>query len=260
VSITIPQKKKLSYGWVVVATSFITCTVVFGIQYSFGIFFTSFQEAFGWSRATTSMVMTIHLSVFALCMVPVGWAIDRFNVRMLFSIAAILVGLAMVLCSHISQLWQIYVFYGLLMGVGVSMFGPVIMTIVTHWFTKRRGLALGIASAGVGFGTLVGAPLSHFLIATYGWRDSFTILGVFGGIILLICAQFMRRAPLPVGNDTTTTLPESTLHKKEHYASKGMPLIQALKTRDILLILTAQIFIGFTVRSVMVHIAPHAIE
>jgi OFA family oxalate/formate antiporter-like MFS transporter len=261
VSINLPGSNKLYYGWIIVLVGFVSSTIVFGIQYSFGIFFTAFQDEFGWSRATTSLVMTIHLATFALVMIPVGWAVDHLNVRALFSIAAAVIGIVMVLCSRITQLWQLYLLYGMAMGMAVSVFGPVIMTIVTRWFTRRRGLALGIASSGVGFGTLVMAPLSHYLITAYGWRNSFTILGIASGIILLICAQFMRRSPAPGmedGDIARTGNGNRNVHSSDF--ARGLTLRQVLKTREILLILVAQVFIGFTVRATMVHISPHAID
>ena len=259
-AVIVPRVGKLYYGWILVLAGFVAATIVFGIQYSFGIFFTTFQEAFGWSRATTSMVMTIHLIFFSLMMIPISWAVDHLNIRVLFSICSASIGVVLVLCSRITELWQLYLLYGVTLGISVSCFGPVIMTIVTRWFSQRRGLALGIVSSGVGFGTLIMAPLSRILIDAYGWRDSFTILGVAGGAVLLICSQFMRNAPPPGVDDrgVIATASAHQVHTTDY--SKGLSLRQVLKTRDIMLIMVAQIFIGFTVRSTMVHIAPHAID
>lgn len=256
------KDRKIYYGWIVVATGFAIWTVAFGIQYSFGIFFKPLQETFGWSRAVTSWAMTIHLVVFALSMVPAGWAIDRFNTRVVFSIAALLIGSSLILCSRISQPWQLYLLYGLPLGIGVSICGPAIMASITRWFIEKRGLALGITSAGVGFGTLAAAPLSNLLIVSYGWRNTFIILGIAACIILLVCACYIKVSPQPVTNRGGSAVAKSKNNNQALKPSslRGMTLGQAIRTREIFLILLAQGFIGFTLRVVMVHIAPHATD
>jgi MFS transporter, OFA family, oxalate/formate antiporter len=251
--------RNIYYGWVIVLAVFFINVVVFGIQYSFGVFFTEFQLTFQWSRATTSMAMTIHLVMYALFMIPAIRATDHLNVRVIFSGAAILFGIAMVLCSRISYLWQLYLFYGLMLGSAISFFGPTLTTIVTRWFTERRGLALGIALAGMGTGTLVASPLSRYFVAEYGWRDTFTILGIACFVILIICAQLIKRSP-PFSIDSTRHSDGKPSKYTKLNMFQTMTLAQVLKTKPIYLILIASTFFMFTVRSVMVHLAPHIID
>jgi len=142
------------YNWLIVAALFTIWTVVLGVQYSFGIFFKSLQDALGCSRGAVSLAMTLHLLLFSLIMVPTGWVIDRFSFRIVYSSAAFLFGIPLVLCSQISEPWQLYVLYGL-MGVSAGIYGPSVFTVITRWFTEKRGLALGLTSAGAGFGALV---------------------------------------------------------------------------------------------------------
>ncbi len=258
--LTIPQ---IHYRWVVVVTGFVIWTTVFGIQYSFGIFFNPLQETFGWSRATISWAMTIHVITFALSMVPAGWAIDRFNPRIVFSIAALLIGFSLVSCSRISEPWQLYLFYGLPLGIGVGVCGPAIMAIVTRWFVAKRGLALGITSSGIGFGTLAGAAVSSSLITSYGWRDSFAILGIAGSIILLVCAHFIKNPPQPAdGQGGLATIKSGNNNNQalKQSFSAGMTLSQAVQTKEMLFIMLTQSAVFFTIRTVMVHIVPYAVD
>jgi len=249
-------------GWVVVAACFVIWAVAFGIQFSFGIFFKPLQDSFGWSRGATSWAMTIHLIVFALCMIPAGWAIDRFNLQILFSVAALLVGFSLVLCSRISEPWQLYLLYGLPLGVGTSICGPAIPTIITRWFTEKRGLALGITSAGVGFGILAAAPLSNILITAYGWRNTFIIFGFAGCIILLVCAGYIKNPPQSVTNQTISAVGKFTNHNRTRrlLPFQTMTFRQAIKTREILLIILASISANISNRMIAVHIAPHAMD
>ncbi|MBI4267021.1 MAG: MFS transporter [Chloroflexi bacterium] len=245
---------KIYYGWVVVAIAFILFSVGFGIQNSFGIFFKPLQETFGWSRATTSWAMTIHLIIFASCLAPVGLVIDRVNTRGLYTTSALLVGLSLVLSSRISEPWQLYLFYGFL-GMGVSISGPVLYTVVTRWFTAKRGLALGIASGGVGFGTLVGAPVANWLIGDYGWRNAFIILGVVGCAIILVCANFLK-----ITKTANQTGLERGQPARQPLPPSGMTLKQAIGTREFLFIVVTFVMATFALRIVAVHIAPHAID
>ena len=244
--------RKIKYAWVIVLITFVIYTVVFGIQYSFGIFFTEFQETFGWTRANTSFVMTVHLITFSMLMIPVSWAINHINTRILFSGAAVIFGTALILCSQVSSLVQLCVVYGIMLGCAISIFGPLLLTIVTRWFVVKRGIALGIASSGVGFGTLIVAPVSNHLISICGWRETFIILGIIAFVILLICAQFIK-----IPGKIATVVPDD---KKNNIIPKGLTFKQSLKTRNLLLVLTATVTINFAVKSVMVHITPHFID
>ncbi|MDO8567168.1 MAG: MFS transporter [Dehalococcoidales bacterium] len=251
---------KAYYGWVVLASGFAIFAVGSAIQFSFGIFFKPLQDTFGWTRAMTSLAMTTHLMVFALSMVPVAWAIDRLGARTMFSIAAFLVGASLLLCSRITEAWQLYVLYGLPLAVAMSICGPVMFTIVTRWFTGKRGLALGIVGAGTGCGTLLGAAFSDSLIASYGWRNAYVIVGIVTSAILLVCAYFMRASP-PAGNTGQTVNGASKKGQAQNQRPvSGMSFWQAVKTKQIVLIMIAQGFGSLTLRMVSVHIVPHATD
>jgi OFA family oxalate/formate antiporter-like MFS transporter len=249
------------YHWVIVAALFTIWTVVFGIQFSFGIFFRSLQDALGCSRGTIAWAMTIHLLVFALTMVPAGWAIDRFNNRIVYSLAAFGVGLPLALCSQVSETWQLYLLYGLL-GVSIAICGPTIFTVLTRWFTQKRGLAFGIASAGAGFGMLTAAPLAHTLIASCGWRNTFLILGGASFIILLVCAQCIKNQPKPAFHKTQSAAGEPVDHDplRQSTPLRGMTFGQAIRTREIMLIIAGFSTAQITSRAIAVHIVPYATD
>ncbi|MCE5266250.1 MAG: MFS transporter [Deltaproteobacteria bacterium] len=249
------------YHWIIVAALFTIWTVVFGIQFSFGIFFRSLQDALGCSRGAIAGAMTTHLVVFALAMVPAGWAIDRFNARIVYSLAALGVGLPLALCSLASETWQLYLLYGLL-AVGIAVCGPTIFSVLTRWFTQERGLAFGIASAGAGFGMLVAAPLTHTLIASYGWRNTFLISGLASVIILLFCAQCIRNPPEPASREARSAAgePAGRGPARQSDSLQSMTFGQAIRTREIMLIIAGFSTAQMTTRAIVVHIAPHATD
>jgi MFS transporter, OFA family, oxalate/formate antiporter len=249
------------YRWFVVAALFIVWAVVFGIQYSFGIFFKNLQEALGCSRGTVSLAMTVHLLVFALTMVPAGWVISRFDIRTVYSLATLGLGLPLALCSRISEPWQLYALYGL-MGVSISIYGPSVFIVITNWFTAKRGLALGLASAGSGFGTLIAAPLSNALIDSYGWRNAFVILGLGSFLILLAISQFIRNPPgwPSAQNGSANGSPAGGSRVGRPESPGRMTFRQAITTRNILLIIAGSAAAQIASRVIVVHIAPHAMD
>lgn len=258
----VDSKSTLSNNkWFTVAALFTIWAVVFGLQYSFGIFFRSLQDSLGCSRGAISWAMTIHLFVFALTMVPTGLAIERFSIRVVYTLATFGFSLPLALCGRVSEPYQLYLLYAL-MGVSTGIFGPSVFTVITRLFVEKRGLALGVASAGAGFGALIMAPLTEVSIASFGWRNTFTILGLSSLMILLTCAQQIRRTPGPVSKGVVAA-PDSAIDSDQaqrQSPAPGMTFRQAIRTRQILFIILASASAQLTSRVIVVHIAPHATD
>ncbi len=152
--------------------------IFFGSYYSFGVFFKPLQDEFGWNRAMTSgafSICTLTMMVFGTFS---GWICDRFGPRVIIVGGSILVGLGLFLSSKIGTLWQLYLFYGVIFAFGLSTATSPLSSTISRWFIKRRGLALGVAAAGVGMGTLVISPLANHLIATFSWQTSYLIMAM----------------------------------------------------------------------------------
>jgi MFS transporter, OFA family, oxalate/formate antiporter len=252
---------KVHYGWIIVIAFFTIWTVVYGIQYSFGIFFRNLQDELGCSRGTVSWAMTIQLIVFALILVPAGWAIDRFSIRILYSTAAFVFGLPLALCRWVSEPWQLYLLYGL-MGVSAGIYVPSIFTVITRWFTKKRGLAMGLASSGAGFGALVVPPLTNELITSCGWRNTFVIFGLASFIILFVCTQFIKNQPETAPDKTQSAVAKSADRDQTRRSNplQEMTFGQAVRTRETMFIIVAAATAQLASRMIVVHIAPHATD
>ena len=179
------------YGWFVVAAAFAVTFVGFGCPYSFSAFIEPLQRDFGASRGSVSLVFALagflYFSVGSIS----GPLADRFGSRRLAFIGMIMIGTGLVAASVAQSLLQVYSAYGLGIGLGVGCSYVPAVGAVPRWFARRRGLAFGIASSGIGFGTLIVPPLASLLITDVGWRETYLILGVLAviagaGMALLI--------------------------------------------------------------------------
>jgi MFS family permease len=260
----------LFYGWVVVATAFCVALVAYGVQYSFGIFLNPLREDFGWSVALVSGAASLFMFSRGALAILTGWATDRYGPRIIVAIGGFFLGLGLILTSQISAAWQLYIFYGLMAGFGLSVaFAPLVAT-TSRWFVSKRGLAIGIVLAGIGMGTVVMSPLARYLIATYGWSRSYIIIGLLAWIIVIPGALLLRRSPeekglLPLGkaeaiagDDRNSSIAE----KGDSLTPKraGFSLKDAVHTKAFWLLLAMIIFWSICVQMIMIHIYPHATD
>jgi MFS family permease len=138
--------------------------------------------------------------VFSLAGFPYFWVggvsdplADRFGSRRLAVLGMILIAPGLALASGAPNMMAVYAAYGLEVGLGVGCSYVPAMGAVQRWFSKRRGTASGIASSGIGVGTLIIRPLAELLIGTVGWRDAYLVLAalavsVGAGMVLLVSA------------------------------------------------------------------------
>ena len=133
-----------------------------------------------------------------LCIVG-GGLNDRLGPRVVITLCGFLIGLGYLLMSQVSTVWQLYVFYGVIIGIGMSGFWVPLLSTIVRWFDKRRSMMSGIVLTATGVGILIGAPVANRIISTYDWRISYIIMGSLVLIVILLAAQFLKRAPAQVG-------------------------------------------------------------
>jgi MFS family permease len=167
------------YGWRIVAVAFLTHCLSVGCGfYSFSVFFTPLLAEFGWSRAQLSWGFS-SISIFGALYSPiVGKVVDRYGPRPSQLVGVVVLGGTLMLLAGVHSLLQYYLLLALLLSLGSAALGPIPSnTAVAGWFLRRRGRALGLATAGISMGGVVFVPLSHWLIEHVGWRRAFVALG-----------------------------------------------------------------------------------
>ncbi len=189
------SKPRFFYGYIVVLVAVIVLLFTQGTFLSFGIFFKPLSEDFGWTRAMTAGAYSLGSVVLGFLFIITGRLNDRFGPRVLVTFCGVILGIGYLLMSQIETIWQFYLVYGLMIAVGVSGGLVPMISTVSRWFVKRRGLATGIVSGGIGLGLVIVPILVNRFISSYGWRDSYAIIGVATLVILVLVAQFLKRDP-----------------------------------------------------------------
>ncbi len=195
--------KEAPYAWVVVWATFVSLAVIFGVAYSFAAFFDSFAAEFSAKRADVALVFGLTgLIYFAFGGVG-GMLSDRFGARIICSLGMLCIAGGLLLTSFAQSLNAVYLFYSVGIGAGIALAYTPSIGNVQPWFTARRGLASGIASSGIGLGTLLVPLLAAMLIALMEWRMALRVMSGAVIVVGLGSTLLLKRAQLVPRNAST---------------------------------------------------------
>ncbi len=186
------------WGWYVVLGAFLILAINYGARYSFGVFVKPMAAQYNWSRSVISAGMSIMVLAYGIGGIFAGRLADRIAPRWIITAGAILMAAGLFLTVLIREPWQFYVTYGVFGGFGAACLGVVVCnSSVGKWFVRKRGLAIGIASVGVGAGTMATVPLAGYVVKIYGWQMGFACIGVFVLIIGVGLSQWLMGRTKP---------------------------------------------------------------
>lgn len=186
-------------AWLTVVAAFFSSFVSLGIAYSFGAFFGSMADEFGSTRGATAVIFGITTFAFFWLSLLTGRAADIWGPRPVLLVGALALFVGLMATSRVDSLGIGYLTYGAGVGIAAACGYIPMVAVVGGWFEESRATAVGLAVAGIGAGTMVLSPLSASLIERYGWRDTFQILAVGGGVVLVLCAFATDRPPGQTG-------------------------------------------------------------
>lgn len=245
--------------WLIVAALF---TVTYGISTPFaayGVFLPVLAEAFGWSRGALATALSINLLLGGVAGLAIGVLADRHGPRVMLVATVALAGVAFASVSTIGALWQLYLFVGVLGGIGMSAFYLLSAATVTWWFEERRGLALALVLVGFNLGYITVGPLAAWLIETVGWRWAYAILGGGCGFVTLLAALSVR---LPLASEARALRAPVAASSPGHApraggeSRRGVTLTEALADPRQWCLNLSWLLLGGISTMITVHIVP----
>lgn len=252
------EKKEVYYGWIVVAGVFFMVAVSCGSFYSFGVFFVPIMEEFGWTRGVISGVLFVSGITYAVAVPLIGSIADRFGYKWISIVTAGLMGLGFLLGSRVQTVWQMYLFIGFLPGIGACAAIPLPLSLITNWFVRRQGLALGIASAGIGTGAAT-LPLMVTSIETqFGWRTAMFVVGALILLIYIPIALIVIRLPKSDYVAAHEGNPQIDTNHISDSDNRDISLFQALKTSQFWSLFGIFGFCILCLGLIITHLVPYA--
>jgi MFS family permease len=244
--------RPLPRRWLIVLALFV---VTYGISTplaAYGVFLPVLAETFGWSRGALSTALSINLLLGGVAGFAIGALADRHGPRVMLVVTVALAGAAFALVGTVVALWQLYLFVGVLGGIGMSSFYLLAAATVSHWFEERRALAIALVLVGFNLGYISAGPLAAWLIAHLGWRAAYGLLGGGCGLVTVLAALTVR---LPRAGETPARRPAGGV--------AGMPapsatLREALTDPRQWFLNVSWFLLGGLALTISVHIVPFA--
>jgi MFS family permease len=257
VSIAEQTTPRIFYGFIIAIASFFVLFAAYGVRFSYGVFFKPMAGELGMNAATTSAAYSISFFMEGVFSLVSGGLADRFGPRIVLSLSSVLVAAGYCLMPMVHSPWQLFLIYGIVLGIGMgAMFTPLV-SMTARWFNARRNLMTGLVSSGAGAGMLVIPSFTAHLIERCGWRTSFLIIGIAVPVIIFIGAQFMRRDPESMG-----AVPYGASEKPvtERSTTKEHALHEALRAPQFWVVFIMSFWFSVFAMSYNVHIVPDAID
>jgi MFS family permease len=246
------------YGWVVVAACALMIAITFGVMFSYSVFFKPLADYFHWDRATVSLIYSASSIILGDFALVIGWLADRYGYAKLSLFCGFMVCLGLILSSQIQTIWQFFLTYAVIESIGLSGSFGIGMAMVSKWFTKKRGIAIGILSSGSGLGTLLIVPGTERLINAFDWSRAFVIIGIAAGVLMITMSFLLRLPPKPIS--PIENKPKKILDGEKAATSTQITLGQALKDSQMILIMAAAFLFCFSMQMVMIHLVNYATD
>jgi len=246
------------YGHIVVLACFLIQGIGVGTFVAFGVLFKPLLREFGWSRATISGASSLAFFLMGFLGILVGKLNDKFGPRMIMAVTGIFFGAGHFLLSQLNAVWQLYLFYGLVVGIGLSAIDVIPLTTTARWFVRRRGVMTGLVKVGTGAGQLAVPLLMGILIIHYGWRWASISIGIMVLVFVVGSGQLLRRDPGQMG-----LLPDGMKRPalgQEDRAERGLSLREALYNGQFWMVCIINFLAVYCLLTVIVHIVPHATD
>lgn len=195
---TIGRLKDIYWGWFVVAGALCALAANYGGRYCFGVFVRPMFMDYQWPMSTISLAFSINLIMYGLGGLLTGRLLDRMAPRWIMTVGSCITAAGFVATGFVRTPAQLYLTFGILCGIGSAGIGAVVSAAsVGKWFIRRRGVAIGVATIGIGLGTMLLTPLAGWIVKHYDWRTGFITLGVIILVVGVLVSQSIMKKSTP---------------------------------------------------------------
>ena len=195
-----PAPRRIHYAWIIAIVTFFVLIVTAGVRSTPSVLMIPLEQEFGWSRPIVSLAVSINIFLYGLCGPFAAALMDKFGMRRVILAALLLIAGATALTTQMRAAWQLYLLWGLVIGLGTGATATVLGAMVANrWFIARRGLVVGLLTASNATGQLVFLPVLASLAVSSGWRTAALTTTGASLVIAILVALFMRDSPRAIG-------------------------------------------------------------
>ncbi|HEX3882587.1 MAG TPA: MFS transporter [Stellaceae bacterium] len=250
--------RRAGQNWLILLGAFTAFTISAGIMHAYTVYLIAFIDAFGWSRAETSVAYSTSQLVAGGTSPFVGALVDRLGPRRLLFIGGALLVTGLLAASAINALWQIIALYGVVMTLGANCLGLVVFVpILSRRFVRHRGMAISVVQSANGLARAISAPVITALIAGIGWRTTYLVQAAFIAVAILPLAAVFRRSERPLPENASASRPT---HAPTPPVLQGWTLGEAIRTPHFWLLFAVYLFTGLGSFFVSLHQLAFAID
>ena len=256
-----PSAYPFFYGWLILLGGFLILVVDGGVRFSFGVLVKPLAAEFGWDRGAITFAYTLNMLVFGFGQMVAGRLLDRYGPRLLFSVSALVASAGLFLTARTNSIPELYLYYGVVTAVGVSGITiGVVSSTVSRWFKSLRGLIGGVAVTGTSFGHFAVIPALAYSLAHFGWRGSWTGLGILvSAVVVPVALAVMKKEPADVSQSPYETGIAAARAAGASPAAE-LPPREAFLSRSFLFVAVAYFICGFQDFFFVTHFIPFATD
>ena len=259
------RTERFHYAWVVAGVTFLVLLAAAGVRTAPQVLIKPLEQEFGWTRSSISLAVAVSILWFGLGGPLAGTLVDRFGVRwmMVGGLGLVTAGLAAML--FIDSLWQLHLFWGVVVGIGTGSLANVLGAVIAQrWFNKHRGLIVGLLGAASATGQLIFLPSMIWLTERGGWRGAMQAAAIVAALIVIPVLWLMRESPRdkglrPYGDEGDNGEPTPPGGPAD--SLRRTSLRAAARTLDFWLLAASFFVCGYTTNGLIgTHLLPHALE
>lgn len=251
------SRSGIFYGWWIVAAAMVGLSTG-PSQFAFaslGLFMAPLENEFGWNRAELSLALTMFTVSLAVCLPLAGRLVDRLGSRKVLLPSIVICGLCLAAIPAITSLWHLWLIFAVIGSLGAGANNLPYMRTISAWFDRRRGLAIGLAMAGAGFGFAYVPPVVQFMIDQHGWRSAYlTLAAITMFLAAPVVGLVFRNTPAQKGLRPDGAKREGHADRPEQEA--GYSIAESLRTRTFWMLWTIFCLLSFSLYGLLPHLVP----